>query len=134
MGKDAVDRRIPRTQAVLQHALISLILKKDYEAITVYHILSRCTRRRLVDYPNLWAYARDLYVWRGVADITDFNAIREGAYTNDLDNNPVGIIAVAPDVDWKAPHGRERLGNAQVALRSGELVEVEPATLRGLRG
>ncbi len=27
----------------------------------VYHVLFRCSRRRLVDYPNLWAYARDLY-------------------------------------------------------------------------
>lgn len=38
MGKDAIDRRILRTQAMLQHALISLILKKDYEAITIKDI------------------------------------------------------------------------------------------------
>lgn len=38
MGKDTIDRRIPRTRAMLQHALISLILKKDYEAITISDI------------------------------------------------------------------------------------------------
>lgn len=38
MGKHAMDRRIPRTRAMLQHALISLILKKDYEAITIQDI------------------------------------------------------------------------------------------------
>src|SRR5882724_7696050 len=36
--KDAMDRRVPRTRALLQHALNSLILKKDYEAITVQDI------------------------------------------------------------------------------------------------
>src|SRR5258707_3194308 len=37
-AKDAIDRRIPRTKAALQHALTSLILKKDYEAITIQDI------------------------------------------------------------------------------------------------
>jgi AcrR family transcriptional regulator len=38
MAKHAMDRRIPRTRAMLQHALISLALKKDYEAITIQDI------------------------------------------------------------------------------------------------
>src|SRR5882762_8991373 len=38
LAKDAIDRRIPRTRAMLQHALNSLILKKDYEAITIKDI------------------------------------------------------------------------------------------------
>ena len=38
LAKDAIDRRIPRTRAMLQHALTSLILKKDYEAITIKDI------------------------------------------------------------------------------------------------
>src|SRR5260370_36510883 len=37
-AKEAIDRRIPRTRAMLQHALVSLILKKDYEAITIQDI------------------------------------------------------------------------------------------------
>ncbi len=36
--KDPIDRRISRTRMLLQHALNSLILKKDYEAITVQDI------------------------------------------------------------------------------------------------
>ena len=34
----AIDRRIPRTRAMLQHALTSLILKKGYEATTIQDI------------------------------------------------------------------------------------------------
>lgn len=38
MTRKPIDRRIPRTRAMLQHALISLILKKDYEAISIQDI------------------------------------------------------------------------------------------------
>lgn len=37
-AKTVIDRRIPRTRAMLQHALVALIQKKDYEAITVQDI------------------------------------------------------------------------------------------------
>ena len=36
--KHAIDRRITRTRGMLQHALISLILKKGYEATTIKDI------------------------------------------------------------------------------------------------
>jgi AcrR family transcriptional regulator len=35
IGKRTMDRRVARTRAMLQHALISMILKKGYEAITI---------------------------------------------------------------------------------------------------
>lgn len=38
MVKSAIDRRIPRTRGMLQQALVSLILRKDYEAITIKDI------------------------------------------------------------------------------------------------
>lgn len=100
----------------------------------VYHGHFKCSRRRLVDLPHLWAYARDLYAWRGVAATVDFAAIREGYYFNDRNINPFGIVAAAVDADWSAAHGRDRFGPARVALVSGREVEIEPATLQGLSG
>lgn len=101
----------------------------------VYHGHFKCARRRLVDLPHLWAYARDLHAWRGVAGTVDMAAIREGYYLHDRIINPFGIVAAASDVDWSAAHGRERFGPARVALVSGREVDVEPATLqRCLRG
>ena len=38
MAKKALDRRVPRTRALLQHALHSLLRKKDYETITIKDI------------------------------------------------------------------------------------------------
>jgi putative glutathione S-transferase len=95
----------------------------------VYYVLFRCSRRRLVDYPKLWAYARDLFGWAGVAETVDFDAIREGAYLNDRNNNRFGLVAVAPDANWRAPHGREHLGPAKVALRTGGRLAVDPSNL-----
>lgn len=98
----------------------------------VYHVLFRCSRRRLIDYPNLWAYARDLFQWHSVAATVDFGEIRAGSYQNDRTTNPHGIIAVAPDADWFEPHGRERLGPAEVADDAGRRIAVDPRTLRAL--
>lgn len=101
---------------------------------TVYHTHFRCCRRRLVDYPHLWAYTRDLYAWHGIANTLDIAAIRAGYFLNDGDTNPYGIVAVAPEIDWDLPHGRAALGTAQVALRDGGAVEVDPATLQAVSG
>lgn len=100
----------------------------------VYHGHFKCARRRLVDLPHLWAYARDLHAWRGVAATVDLTAIREGYYLHDRSINPFGIVAAAADADWSAGHGRERFGPARVALVSGREIEVEPATLQPCAG
>lgn len=50
MSKGAVDRRIERTRAGLQHALIALILEKGYDAITVDEICARANVGRSTFY------------------------------------------------------------------------------------
>lgn len=97
---------------------------------SVYYCLHRCSQRRLVDYPNLWAYARDLYAWRGIKNTVDSDVIRQASYQNDTRNNPFSIVAVAPDCDWSQKHGRESIDIAKIALRSGEIIEVDPTTLK----
>ncbi|MGY0556980.1 glutathione S-transferase family protein [Lysobacter sp. A421] len=96
----------------------------------VYHGHFKCARRRLVDLPHLWAYARDLHAWRGVSATVDLAAIRAGYYVHDRSINPFGIVATQPDANWSAAHGRERFGPARVALVSGREVEIEPTTLQ----
>lgn len=95
----------------------------------VYFVLHRCSRQRLIDYPHLWAYARDLYAWNKIEKTIDFEAIRRSSYENDTSNNPNSIIAVTPEADWLAPHGREAFGPAQIYLCSGDVVNIDPVTL-----
>jgi putative glutathione S-transferase len=62
-----------------------------------------------VDHPSLWAFARELYQWPGVAATVDFDHIKRHYYMTHDSINPTRIVPVGPAVDWEAPHGRERL-------------------------
>lgn len=72
----------------------------------VYHLHFKCNRRRLIDYPNLWAYARELYQVPGVEETVGFeHIVRHYHYSHDT-INPNRIIPINPIIDWHAPHGR----------------------------
>ena len=72
----------------------------------VYNIHFKCSLRRVVDYEHLWPYARDLYATPGVAETVRFDDIRRHYYMTHDSVNPSRIVAVRPDEDWDAPHGR----------------------------
>jgi putative glutathione S-transferase len=66
----------------------------------VYNLHFRCNRRRLVDYPELWRYARELYQWPGVAATVAMDQIKRHYYTTHDELNPKRIIPVGPGYDW----------------------------------
>ena len=72
-----------------------------FDAVYVGHF--KCNIRRLVDYRNLWAYARDLYAQPGVRETTDFDHIRRHYYMSHPTVNPYGIVPAGPIIDWDAP-------------------------------
>ncbi|MGH3239819.1 MAG: glutathione S-transferase family protein [Spirillospora sp.] len=74
----------------------------------VYYSHFKCNLRRLVDYPNLWAYSRDLYSVPAFGDTTDFDHIKRHYYVTHRNINPTGIVPRGPLVDWTTPHNRER--------------------------
>ena len=75
----------------------------------VYHGHFKCNRRRLVDYPALWAYTRELYQWPGVAEtVQPAHYIRHYHYSHET-INPHRIVPIGPEIDWAAPHGRDRI-------------------------
>jgi glutathionyl-hydroquinone reductase len=86
--------------------LFTTLLRFD----AVYNIHFKCSLRRVVDHPNLWPYARDLFGQPGIAETVRFDEIRAHYYRTHPNINPSGIVAVRPDADWTAPHGRARLG------------------------
>jgi putative glutathione S-transferase len=73
----------------------------------VYFVHFRCNGRRLVDHPNLWAYARELYQWPGVAETVAWDEIKRHYYTTHDMLNPKRIIPAGPlGMDWTAPPRR----------------------------
>ena len=76
----------------------------------VYYGHFKCNLRRIVDYPNLYGYLRDLYQYDRVAETVDFDHIKRPYYYTHDDINPTRIVPLGPLQDLSTPHGRERLG------------------------
>jgi putative glutathione S-transferase len=68
--------------------------------------------RRLIDYPNLWAYTRELYQWPGVKDTVNMRHIKSHNYGSHSSINPSLIVPAGPAVDFDEPHGRDALAAA----------------------
>lgn len=73
----------------------------------VYYGHFKCNIRRLVDYPNLWAYTRELYQWPGIADTVNFDHIKSHYYRSHPTINPTRIVPKGPELDFLKPHHRE---------------------------
>ncbi|HYA07544.1 MAG TPA: glutathione S-transferase family protein [Xanthobacteraceae bacterium] len=76
----------------------------------VYYSHFKCNLRRLVDYPNLWNYTRDLYQVPGVAETVSIDHIKRHYYGSQRQVNPTGIVPIGPLIDFAAPHDRARFG------------------------
>ncbi|MGB7240754.1 MAG: glutathione S-transferase family protein [Sulfitobacter sp.] len=72
----------------------------------VYHLHFKCNKKRLIDYPNLWAYTRELYQMPGIAETVNFDHIKRHYHYSHDSINPHRIIPVNPDIDYDSPHGR----------------------------
>ena len=72
----------------------------------VYHGHFKCNRNRLVDFPELWDYARTLYQVPGVAKTVHFDLIKTHYYGSHRTINPTGVVAAGPRVDFSAPTRR----------------------------
>ena len=73
---------------------------------SVYHLHFKCNRARLIDYPNLWAYTRELYQIEGVAQTVNLeHIVRHYHYSHDT-INPNRILPTNPVLDFMEPHGR----------------------------
>jgi len=80
-----------------------------YRFDAVYHYHFKCNIRRLTDYPNLWNYTRDLYQQPGIAQTTNMDHVKHHYYVSHDMVNPTQIVPVGPELDFDAPHRRERL-------------------------
>ena len=78
-----------------------------FDAVYVGHF--KCNIRRIVDYPNLWGYLRDLYQVPGIAETVNIEHIKAHYYTSHANINPTRIIPIGPLLDFNAAHDRAHL-------------------------
>ncbi len=75
----------------------------------VYHGHFKCNLRRIVDYPHLSGYLKDLYQVPRIADTVNLDHIKRHYYVTHADINPSGIVPLGPLLDLAGPHGRGHL-------------------------
>ncbi|GGK29647.1 glutathione S-transferase family protein [Salinarimonas ramus] len=75
-----------------------------FDPVYVGHF--KCNIRRIVDYPNLSGYLRELYQVPGVAETTNFTHIKRHYYESHESVNPSRVVPLGPQMDLGAPHGR----------------------------
>ena len=110
---DKIERRLARQRYVagprLTEAdwrLFPTLVRFD----AVYYSHFKCNLRRIVDYPNLSNYLRDLYQQPGIAATVNMDHIKRHYYGSQRNVNPTGIVPLGPQLDFLAPHDRGRFG------------------------
>lgn len=84
-----------------------------FDAVYVGHF--KCNLKQIRDFPNLWAYVRDIYQIPGVKDTVHMDHIKTHYYASHTTINPTGIVPVGPELDFESIHDRERLMDGKAA-------------------
>ena len=76
----------------------------------VYVVFFKCNKKRIIDYPNLLNYTRDLYQNPIIGDTVNMSHIKTNYYTSYPTQNHYAIIPIGPDfmATLKEKHDRER--------------------------
>ena len=76
-----------------------------FDAVYVGHF--KTNLRRIADYPNLWAYTRELYQVPGVSSTVNTHHIKHHYYGSHESINPTRIVPMGPTINFTAPHHRD---------------------------
>jgi putative glutathione S-transferase len=114
---DELERRLARQRYLAGRD----ITEADWRLFTtlvrfdaVYYSHFKCNLRRIIDYPNLSNYLRDLYQHGGVAATVNMDHIKRHYYGSQRHVNPTGIVPLGPQLDFLAPHDRGRFENENI--------------------
>ncbi len=96
---DWLEARLARTRFLLGEQpteadirLFTTLVRFD----AVYHGHFKCNLRRIVDYPALWRFTRDVHGLPGVEQTVNLQHIKRHYYESHTTINPTGIVPLGP--------------------------------------
>ena len=75
-----------------------------FDPVYVGHF--KCNLKRIVDYPNLSGYVRDLYQQPGIKETVNMEHIKNHYYASHESVNPTRVVPKGPEIDFMAAHDR----------------------------
>jgi len=75
-----------------------------FDAVYVTHF--KTNLRRVVDYPGIWRFVRDIYQLPGVAATVNMTHIKRHYFESHRHINPSGIVPDGPEIDFEAAPDR----------------------------
>lgn len=106
---DSLEERLERQRYLVGNTITEADLRLFPTLVrfdAVYYSHFKCNLRRIVDYPNLWGYLRDLYQTPGFGETVQIDFYKRGYYGNSPRLNPSGIVPVGPELHFDSPHDR----------------------------
>jgi glutathionyl-hydroquinone reductase len=101
------DRRFLFGDAITESDVRLWVTLVRFDSVYATHF--KTNLRRIVDYPKLWPYTRDLYQHPAFGGTTNFDQIKRHYYTTHPQLNPLRIVPAGPLLDWNSPPGRPHL-------------------------
>ncbi|KAL7131296.1 hypothetical protein ABFS83_13G188700 [Erythranthe nasuta] len=74
----------------------------------VYAVHFKCNKKLLREYPNIFDYTKEIFQIPGVGSTVNMEHIKKHYYGSHPSINPFGIIPRGPNLDYSAPHDRNR--------------------------
>ncbi|MEJ1931303.1 glutathione S-transferase family protein [Nostoc sp. NIES-2111] len=72
----------------------------------VYYVHFKCNLHRIVEYPHLWNYLKELYQFPGVRETCNLDHIKRHYYKSHPKVNPTRIVPKGPVINFDEPHNR----------------------------
>ncbi|HKI59892.1 MAG TPA: glutathione S-transferase family protein [Mariprofundaceae bacterium] len=117
---DEIEKRL----AVQRYLVGDTLTEADWRLFTtlirfdvVYYSHFKCNQKRISDYPDLSEYLRDLYQHPGVAETVDFDHIKQHYFYSHESINPTRIVPKGPQLNFDAPHDRDRFEPELVTVK-----------------
>ncbi|MBT5654863.1 MAG: glutathione S-transferase family protein, partial [Alphaproteobacteria bacterium] len=108
---DTIEDRLGRNRYLVNGELTEADIRLfttliRFDSVYVGHF--KCNKHRIVDYPNLSNYLKELYQIPGFGQTVNMSHIKDHYYQSHETINPTRIVPLGPELDLKSPHDRDR--------------------------